>query len=442
MLPNLKKHIMKQLILPLLVLGVLSIKAQEKKDEPKFGISFSGFVKTDVFYDSRQTVNIREGHFLLYPDNLLPDANGMDVNDKSSLNMLSIQTRLKGAITGPDAFGAKTSGVLEADFFGNAGSGLDDVNGFRLRHAFVKLNWKSAELLVGQYWHPMFIAESFPGVISFNTGAPFQPFSRNPQIRFSKTLGGLKLIACLFAQRDFTNMGPEYVFANNTYTSTSVSSSKFLRNAAVPNVHFQLQYNPKSTEHLVGIGVDYKTLMPELYTVNNAKNKKYESSEKIGSISGIAFAKLKFKPLTVKLEGVYAQNASDLVMIGGYAVSQINDTATGNKNFSNMNTGSVWLDANTHGKKVQFGLFVGYTKNMGATETVKTSTFYARGSNIDNVFRISPRVVFISGKLDIGFELEHTVANYGKITANTKAELADLKAVANTRALLAFTYKF
>ena len=433
---------MKHLILVLIIGLSLVTRAQEKKDEPKFGISFSGFVKTDIFYDTRQTVNIREGHFLLYPDNISSDANGKDVNAKPSFNILSIQTRLKGTITGPDAFGAKTSGIIEADFFGNASSGLDDVNGFRLRHAFVKLNWKTTELLVGQYWHPMFIAESFPGVISFNTGAPFQPFSRNPQVRFSKTLGGLKLIAALFAQRDFTNMGPEYVFANNTYTSASVSSSKFLRNAAIPNLHFQMQFNPKTTEHLVGIGVDYKTLMPELYTVNNAKNKKYESSEKIGSISGIAFAKLKFKPLTVKLEGVFAQNASDLVMIGGYAVSQINDTATGNKNFSNMNTGSIWLDANTHGKKIQLGLFVGYTKNMGTTETLKTSTFYARGSNIDNVFRLSPRVVFISGKLDIAFELEHTLANYGKLTANTKAELADLKAVANIRALLAFTYKF
>jgi hypothetical protein len=159
-------------------------------------------------------------------------------------------------------------------------------------------------------------------------------------------------------------------------------------------------------------------------------------------MSAIAFAKLKFKPVTVKIEGVYAQNATDMVMIGGYAVSQINDTATGSKDFTNLNTGSIWVDANTHGKKVQFGLFVGYTKNMGTTETVKTSTFYARGANIDNVYRVAPRVVFTSGKLDIAFEIEHTVATYGKISANTKTELADLKAVANTRALLAFVYKF
>ena len=227
---------MKHLLLALLVVGSLTIQAQEKKEEPKFGINFSGFVKTDIFYDTRQTVNIREGHFLLYPDNIAADAKGKDVNDKSSFNILSIQTRLRGAITGPDAFGAKTSGVIEADFFGNASSGLDDVNGFRLRHAFVKLNWKTTELLVGQYWHPMFIAESFPGVISFNTGAPFQPFSRNPQIRFSKSFGGLKLITCVFAQRDFTNMGPEYVFAINkgivfaTISKDNDSKFKFVEN--------------------------------------------------------------------------------------------------------------------------------------------------------------------------------------------------------------------
>jgi hypothetical protein len=222
----------------------------------------------------------------------------------------------------------------------------------------------------------------------------------------------------------------------------SVASSKYLRNAGIPAAHFQMQYNPKTTAHLFGIGVDYKTLMPELHTVNNAKNEKYESSTKVGSVSGIAFAKFEFKPLTVKLEGVYAQNATDLVMIGGYAVSQINDIATGAKDFTNLNTGSIWLDATTHGKKVQFGLFAGFTKNMGTTETVKTSTFYARGPNIDNVYRIAPRVVFTSGKLDIAFEVEHTDATYGKVSANTKTELSDLNAVANTRGLLAFVYKF
>ncbi len=433
---------MKKILLFVLILSVFSSFAQEKKDAAKFGINFSGFVKTDIFYDTRQTVNIREGHFLLYPDNIALDANNEDVNAESSFNILSIQSRLKGAISGPDAFGAKTSGVLEADFFGNENGAFSDVNGFRLRHALVKLNWPSTELLVGQYWNPMFIAESFPGVISFNTGSPFQPFARNPQIRFSKTAGGLKLIGCVYSQRDFTSTGPEYTFANGRYSSSAVSGSKYIRNAGIPDAHFQMHFNPDSTNHLFGIGVDYKTLMPELYTVNNAKTKRYKSDETISSISGVAFARLEFKPVSIKVEGVYAQNAFDMVMIGGYAVSQVSDTATGAKDFTNMNTLSLWFDGNTHGKKIQAGLFAGYTKNMGSSHTVETGTFYARGSNIDNVFRIAPRVVFISGKLDIAFELEHTVATYGKIVANSKAELTDTKAVANTRGMLAFVYKF
>ena len=56
-------------ILVLIILMVQGISAQDKEkvEEKKFGIKFSGFVKNDFFYDSRQTVTAREGHFLLWP---------------------------------------------------------------------------------------------------------------------------------------------------------------------------------------------------------------------------------------------------------------------------------------------------------------------------------------------------------------------------------------
>jgi len=162
-----------------IIFFVTQTKAQDK---PSFGISFSGFVKSDIIYDSRQTVALREGHFLLYPAPESLDKNNDDINAKSNFNILSIQTCLTSKITAPDAFGAKTSGQFEGEFFGNTDG---DINGFRLRHAFVKLDWTNLSLLVGQTWHPMFITEMFPAVVSFNTGAPFQPFSRNPQIRLT-----------------------------------------------------------------------------------------------------------------------------------------------------------------------------------------------------------------------------------------------------------------
>ena len=58
-----------------------------------------------------------------------------DLNANPSFHILNIQTRLRGDITGPDAFGAKTSGAIEAEFFGTSES---DLNGFRLRHAYVQ----------------------------------------------------------------------------------------------------------------------------------------------------------------------------------------------------------------------------------------------------------------------------------------------------------------
>ncbi|MBE9481668.1 MAG: hypothetical protein IMY69_08235, partial [Bacteroidetes bacterium] len=88
-----KKHL---LILFVLIFPIILV-AQDNKN---FGIKFSGFVKSDIFWDSRQTVDVREGHFCLYPQNEKLDINGKDVNAKSKFNILSIQTRLKGNITG------------------------------------------------------------------------------------------------------------------------------------------------------------------------------------------------------------------------------------------------------------------------------------------------------------------------------------------------------
>ncbi len=193
------------IVLALLFLALGSYAENDLKT-PVFGISFSGFVKTDILYDSRQTVSIREGHYLLYPKGEQRDQDGRDVNAASSFHMLSIQSRLLGKITGPDAFGAKTSGLIETEFFGTADG---DINGFRLRHAYVKLNWRATELMVGQFWHPLFVTESYPEVVSFNTGAPFQPFNRSPQIRLTHQMGRWSLMATALAQRDFSSFGPD-----------------------------------------------------------------------------------------------------------------------------------------------------------------------------------------------------------------------------------------
>ena len=58
----------KQLTALLITLMVFSNYSYGQSDaDKKFGIKWSGFVKTDFMFDSRQTVNAREGHFMILP---------------------------------------------------------------------------------------------------------------------------------------------------------------------------------------------------------------------------------------------------------------------------------------------------------------------------------------------------------------------------------------
>lgn len=395
----------------------LTLPAFAQQEKPNFGISFSGFVKTDIMYDTRQTVAIREGHFLLYPSPELMDKNNVDINAKPNFNILSIQTRLSGKIIAPDAFGAKSSGQIEGEFFGTTDG---DINGFRLRHAFVKLDWTNTSLLVGQTWHPMFVVEMFPGVVSFNTGAPFQPFSRNPQIRFTHSFDDFKLIAAAMSQRDFQSNGP------------AGFTSSYLRNSAIPNLHVQIQYSTNG--NLAGVGIDYKKLTPRIVTTKNVAT---EAS--VSGFSALGFLKLNLDPVTLKAQGIYGQNIPDLMQIGGYAVKST-DAATGVEAYTTLSNFTVWGEIST-GKQTEYALFFGYSKALGASDNI-TGAYYGRATDIENIFRISPRIQFNSEKTRISTEIEYTSAGYGTPNSLNKGKIENVKTVSNLRLLLAFFYFF
>jgi hypothetical protein len=420
----------------LMVILTSSLYGQEKKEEPKFGITLSGFVKTDLFYDSRQVVTIREGHFLLYPENQKPDLNGKDINSKDHFGILSIQSRITGKITGPDLLKAKTSALIEADFFGNENLNFSDVNGLRLRHAFIKLNWRTTELLAGQYWHPLFIPECFPDVISFNTGAPFQPFSRNPQIRLTQKVKNIKIIISATEQRDFSSNGPDG------------ANPKYLSNSVIPDMNLHLQYsrlwNDKN-EFLIGAGVEHKKLTPRLFSQSdkNLKDGKdsiyYSGDDKVKSFALSAYFKLRLKPLTVKGYGIYGGNLFDNVMLGGYAVKSINENAQWTYDYTPVKILSLWTEISTNGK-IQAAIFGGYTRNLG-TNGDNTGIYYSRGANINYIYRLAPRMIVNLEKVRIAAELEYTSAQYGNADAGGIVN-SNLKTLSNLRLLLAFYHFF
>jgi hypothetical protein len=411
---------MKKYLLLILLFPAMLVKLPAQDPDPSWGIKFSGFVKNDIFYDTRQSGasnGLREGHFYLYPDNKLYDLAGNDINANPSLHFLSIQTRIRGDIAGPDAFGSKTSGAIEAEFFGTSEA---DINGFRLRHAYIKMEWPKTTILSGQFWHPMFIAESFPGTISFNTGAPFTPFSRNPQVRITRMVGKSSISLTAMGQRDFTSPGPDG------------NSNKYLRNSGLPALDIQLRL-PAGSQVTGWIGIDYKRIRPELRSILNV-----ETDNCVGSLAAYANIKIKTTPLNISVMGVYGQNAADLVMLGGYAVKSV-DLLTQVRTYTTLNTGNLWVDMVTNGKKAAFGLFTGLSKNMGAGDQI-VGAVYGRGSDIDHLFRVSPRVTLTEGKLSIAGEIELTTAAYGLRQSDGK--VINTENVSNLRILISTIYRF
>lgn len=402
-----------------------SLFGQDAPEAPQYGIKFSGFIKNDFFYDTRQIYEIRDGHFSFYPKPINEDDNGDDINANPSVNFLAIQSRLKGTVTGPDAFGAKASGILEADFFGGGSANLTNL--FRIRHAIVKLNWEHSELLFGQYWHPMFVTGCFPGTVSFNTGVPFQPFSRNPQVRFTQSLGDLKVIVAAMTQRDFTGVGG-YIP---------------LSNSGMPDFHGQLQF--ANNNIFAGAGAGYKIIKPSL---TNAAGLVTDAT--LGSFYSIAYLKINTEPVTLKFEGVYGQNMHDHLLTSAYAISEI-DLVTGDFTYTPMNQATFWTDIHTNGKDVQFGLFAGYMKNLGASDKIlDAATIAHRFDNdiLDNVMRVSPRVIFNSGKVRFAGEIEYTAAAYAKHLGDGEYDLDEYgkikstEVVSNIRFLMAAYYFF
>lgn len=386
-------------------LTLIHTKTAEILKEPAVKVNFYGFIRHDAFYDTRQNIGAGENIVPLYPRDRALDVNGVDINDAPKFHMLSVVSRAGINVKGPDVLGAKTNGILEAEFFGATEAGINEL---RLRHAYVTLDWEKTQLGIGQYWHPMVILDCLPNVVNYSTGSPIFALNRNPQIRLTHKLSeNFKIIAAINSQRDFTPNTTPY------------------RDSGVPSSHLQVQYKSKS--FVAGLAGQYEVLRPQL----SSGNPPIVNNETVKSFTALAYARVITKPLMISASAMMAQNAASLVMLGGF----IGYYQPGTYDlYRTMNTRSAWIDfQQTTDKKVAFGLYAGIVKNMGADDPVEgrvattygvTSSWGAvsattGGRSVDQLWRVVPRVDWsLSKTIKLRFEVENTVAKWGDAQSN------------------------
>lgn len=408
-----------KIILYLFLFFPVTLSAISKPDTSKIKLEFSGFVNSQLFYDSRQLIESREAMLSLYPKNAEYDTEGNDINAKGSLNQLSMTTRLRIGVHGPVILNAKPFALVEGDFTGPSNTAN---NGFRLREAFIRLDWKKISVLTGQTWHPMNTTECRPTVIGLNTGSPFHPFSRHNQIQINYFIRHWKLIFAAASQRDFASYGP------------SGQSGIYLRNSILPNLHLQLQY---SGNHIkTGAGIDFKQLKPE--EVHLFSEQSFSSNDKVSSWSAIAFINFTEGSFNLKMSGIYGHNLTEHLLLGGYYESKI-DTINHQINYTASPLLTSWIQAEQKFNRWSVSLFGGYTQNLPYQEPI-AGRYFGRNSDIKSVYRWMPAINYVQGAFRIGAELECTTATYG--TADLKGYFQDNEQYTNYRLLVGIFYFF
>ncbi len=445
-----------------------------EKDHLQNHFKLYGFIRNYFIYDSRESVSGTGDLFYYLPKDVnMNEAGTEDLNAASSFRFLALTSRLgvdvSGYHMGNVHFGAK----IEGDFYSGLSS-ASDVKGYfpsntkisgtataRLRQAYASITWKelplgvngkaSVGLKIGQAWHPM--AADHPHLFSLEVGAPFGPFSRTPLVQMDANLGDhWVLSAAAIWQQQYQSAGPVG------------TSAIYMKYGKTPEMYAAVAY--KSKGFLLRAGVDVVSIKPrvfgtamltvpdELSSVSGA-TKQVESQVKVSdrktSVLGYVYTQYSYKKFAVKAKTTFGEGGEHMNLMSGYAKVGENKE-DGSWEYASMRNSSSWLSL-SYGKKWQGVLFLGYVKNLGLAEAAsgplsKDDVYFCSNgfSNINQMYRINPQLIYNIGKMNVGLEYQWTSVQYGEYDngcLNARA-LADknLHWVGNHRVNVMVKYNF
>ena len=381
------------------IMLVLAAKPQEARAQSPFKIDVHGFVNPHYYADSRQVVGGREEMMLFFPKpELLDSATGTDLNKGWNAQMLAITARLGLRVSGPEMLGARTSAYVEGDFTGPTNA---TINTLRLRHAYLTLDWGSHRLLAGQYWHPMVVHEVMPMTNPLNMGAPFHPYARYNQVRYEwHFLDGFEAVGVAAWQLDNMSTG--------LLDGARTSSTRFQREAMVPELHASLRYRSKRL--FAGAAVNALTIQPVVPQVSAGLHT---------SVSYSLFGSYRFGFMTVKAQTLLNNSLYEICSLGGYLMAAPGEVVDWHFN-------TVWVDVERARGHWRPGLFAGYARNNDyASSSSNTAAAFGRGADMEYLWRVQPRLTYTTMKgLSFTAEAEYTRAGYATPVGNLRLSLS------------------
>lgn len=382
--------------------------ASAKTEKPSH-FKFYGFIRNYFAFDSRESKSGTKDLFYYIPKDEALNAKGEDMNANPTFRFLAITSRV-GLDVKDYQFGkTKVGAKIETDFYCMNGN----VAVLRLRQAYATLGWdglgkdgkQSTSLKIGQAWHP--IAADQPYVIDLETGTPFNPFSRTPQVmldhNFSKNF---TLTGGFIWQMQYLSSGP------------NGASDSYIKYGCIPEFYAGVTF--KSNNGFTGrVGMDVLSIKPRWR--NSAGDK---VDDRITTVSPYVYAQYSKDAFAVNAKVVYASAGEHFNMLSGYGVTDVN--SDGSWEYAPLHSTASYLSVK-YGRKLQVQGMIGYMKNFGTSKSLyedpanpgytSTKNVYISGNgfhNLNQIIRVTPTVVYNLGKLSFGLEYDITSAQYGK----------------------------
>ena len=402
---------------------------------------FYGFIRNYFTFDTRESVSGTGNLFYYLPKDESLNSMGEDMNAQSSFRFLALTSRVGVDVSGYYINNVHFGAKVEADFY----SGLSGVTGtatLRLRQAYTTVTWKdlmlggkpqaSVGLKIGQAWHPM--AADHPHVFDLEVGAPFGPFSRTPQVTMDANLGkNWTVTASALWQMQYTSMGP------------AGSSADYMKYGLIPEFYAGATY--KSGGFLARAGVDVLSIRPRIQGELNGEKVKVD--DRITTASVFAYAQYNKGLFSAKAKTTYGSAGEHMGLMSGYVnMGQISDgglpASADTWEYAPLHSSSSWLSL-AYGKKWQGVLFLGYMKNLGlagsdvdttpgpGADYIPVSDVYFNKNgfaNMNQMFRVSPEVLYTFGKFVVGLEWQYTAVQYGKYHKEDGVNCLNRKALA------------
>lgn len=429
------------------------VEKQQKKEAVKSHLKQHfkpyGFIRNYFTYDSRESWSGTGDLYNYQPKDEnwnqteaeaeTSGAPRQDLNAVSTFRFLSLTTRLGLNIVGYKWRGTEFGGKIEADFYAGLSTKTSTVDSkikethavsgvaqFRLRQAYLTLGWDSlpmmkgkdfarVDLTIGQTWHPM--AADLCDVISLASGAPFGPFNRSPQLKMDARLGKyVTLTAAGLWQMQYLSIG-----------SGNLQSAEYMLYGKTPEAYLGLSVHDKGW--IFRAGADVLSISPRhLGTLNGVTVK---VNDRLTTVSPFAYLQYKKGDFSFKAKSIFAESGEHMNMYGGYGVKGVN--ADGSYSYTPIRHSTTWISLvyggkvgaqeDKHPQKLQGILFGGYVKNFGTKEALydldgdgkftKSEFYNPRSAAMNQMWRLSPTLLYTVGKFQLGLEYEITSVQYG-----------------------------